>query len=62
MPEGPKGGPKGPNEAQRVKGGPKGLRLEVGARRAPELLVLIIICLPARDRKVSSLGYSPIPY
>ena len=28
-------------EARRAKGGPKGLRLEVGARRAPELLSYI---------------------
>ena len=37
--EGPKGGPKAQKEARRAKGGPKGLRLEVGAWRAPELLV-----------------------
>ena len=36
------GGPKGQKEAQRAKGGPKGLRLEVGARRAPKLLVFCI--------------------
>ena len=39
-PEGQKGGPKGPKEARRAKGGLKGLRQEVGARRAPELLVV----------------------
>ena len=32
--------PEGPKEGLRTKGGPKGLRLEVGAWRAPKLLVL----------------------
>ena len=35
-PEGPKRGPKA---QRRPKGGPKGLRLEVGLRRGPRLLV-----------------------
>ena len=39
-PEGSKGGLKGPKEAWRAKEGPKGLRQEVGAWRAPELLVV----------------------
>ena len=38
-PEGLKRRPEGPKEARRATGGPKGLRLEGWARRAPKLLV-----------------------
>ena len=48
-PEGPKAGPKGPKPARRAqnqpegpKAGPKGRNLEVGAQRAPRLLVFDI--------------------
>ena len=59
-PKGPKGGPKGPKEARRAKGGPKGLILEVGARRAHELLVEGYLAVSASTPTSATLHFAVV--